>query len=104
MSWKNETRYWKDKLAKVDPQLGSSAIPPASRNVQQTINTDVGIQSNVGAEATLRLVYVALKGPLHGKSPKALLQLIESGYPEIKQQAVTEPASMNRTEDGMGAA
>ena len=95
MSWRNEPRYWKD-IEKVDPQ-GTSAIPPASSATAALIGTHV---SNIGPEATLKLVYAALKGPLHGKSPKALLKIIDSGHPDINQQAVTEPASMSRVKDG----
>ena len=90
MSWKNEPRYWKDNIAKIQPPEGhfSEAL----------------IGSDIGAEPTLKAVYEALKGPLGGKTPKALIQIIEKGYPAIKQKPVTEPAAMNRTQDGTGAA
>lgn len=96
MSWKNEPRYWKDNIKKITPPKGS----PQERLISAGTGP-IGAK-DIGAEATLKQVYAALKG---GGPPNAaqLIKLIETGYPEINQEEVVESASMSRIGDGTGA-
>ena len=93
MSWKNEPRYWKDNIEKIKPPTGHFS--------------EGLIGSDIGAEATLKQVYATLKGSTasfsNSSQVRQIIKVIVTGYPAIKQGAVTEPASMSRVGDGMGA-